>query len=364
MIKEKYKNLPIFWKITLASIIIFVLFLIFITIAQTAILFDWFFDHKRKYGINLKIFEDLFESYGYLIIITTVFGLIISIIGGVIVSRMLLSNIRELTNTMKEIKDEGRLDRRVKVSNSNDEISKIGIVFNSLMDDVENSFNRERRFVQDASHELKTPLTIIKGHLSLLSRWGKDDREVLDKSIKASIEEVDRLIALVKTLLDISNLDKIDEKIEGNCNIREVVNSVLNDFSIVYKDYNITYNYNGLTSFPMKDLHIKQLLIILIDNAIKYSKDKKDIKIEFKNDSRNSILIVEDFGIGIPEKDMPLLFDRFYRVDESRNSKTGGNGLGLSIAKRLVTIYGGTISVESRLSLGSKFIVKIPIENN
>lgn len=113
----------------------------------------------------------------------------------------------------------------------------------------------------------------------------------------------------------------------------------------------------------MKDSHLKQILIILIDNAIKYSKDKKDIKIEFKSKHGNSILTVEDSGIGIPEKDIPLLFDRFYRVDESRNSKTGGNGLGLSIAKRLVTIYGGIISVESKPSLGSKFTVKIPEQN-
>ncbi|MGG7078853.1 sensor histidine kinase [Clostridium sardiniense] len=360
MIKEKYKNLPIFWKITVGSIIIFMIFLIFITIAQATVFFEWFFDHKNKYGIDLKIFEDIFESYGYLIIITTILGLIISIIGGLIISRVLLSNIRELTNTMKEIKDEGRLDRRVKVSNSNDEISKLGIVFNSLMDDVENSFNRERRFVQDASHELRTPLTIIKGHLSLLNRWGKDDKEVLDKSIRASSEEVDRLIVLVNALLDISKLDKVDEMIEGNCSIREVTDSVLNDFSVVHKDYNITCNYNGLTLFPMKDLHIKQLLIILIDNAIKYSKDRKDIKIEFENKCGYSILTVEDSGIGIPEKDIPLLFDRFYRVDESRNSKTGGNGLGLSIAQRIVTIYGGTISVESRPSVGSKFTIKIP----
>lgn len=361
MIKEKYKSLPIFWKITLGSIIIFMIFLLFITIAQTAVFFEWFADHKNKYGIDLKIFEDIFESYGYLIIITTILGLIISIIGGLIISRILLSNVRELTNTMKEIKDEGRLDRRVKVSNSNDEISKLGIVFNSLMDDVENSFNRERRFVQDASHELRTPLTIIKGHLALLNRWGKDDKEVLNKSIKASTEEVDRLIVLVKNLLDISKLDKVDEKIKGNCSIREVTDSVLNDFLLVKKDYNITCNYNGSTFFPMKDLHMKQLLIILIDNAIKYSKDRKDIKIEFRNINEYSILTVEDSGIGIPEKDISLLFDRFYRVDESRNSKTGGNGLGLSIAKRLVMIYGGTISVESKVSVGSKFIIKIPL---
>ena len=359
-IKERYNNLPIFWKITIGSVIVFIIFLMFITLAQTFLFFDWFLDHKKKYGINLHIFEDIFESYGYLIIVVSILILIISILGALFISKILLKNISELTNTMEEIKREGRLDRRVKVSKSNDEISKLCVLFNSLMDDLESSFNRERRFVQDASHELKTPLTIIKGHLSLLNRWGKDDREVLDKSIKASTEEVDRLINLVKTLLDISNLDKVNEKISGNCYNKEVVEGILNDFSILNKNYNITCNYNKIKEFPMKDIHLKQILIILLDNAIKYSGENKEINISFTESYEYKIVTVTDNGIGIPEEDIPLLFDRFYRVDKSRNSKTGGNGLGLSIAKRLAIIYGGDIGVKSKVSVGTSFRVVIP----
>ena len=219
MIKEKYNKLPIFWKITIASAIVFAVFILFIAIAQTAVFFDWFIEHRSKYRIELNIFDDIFESYGYLILITAVLGLFISVIGAMAISRLFLKNIRELTNTMEQIKNEGRLDKRVNIIGyGRDEISKLSIVFNSLMDDLEASFNRERRFVQDASHELKTPLTIIKGHLSLLNRWGKNDKEVLDKSIKASSEEVDRLIDLVKTLLDISKLDNLNERLSGSCN--------------------------------------------------------------------------------------------------------------------------------------------------
>lgn len=360
MIKEKYNKLPIFWKITIASAIVFAVFILFIAIAQTAVFFDWFIDHRSKYGIELNIFDDIFESYGYLILITAVLGLFISVIGAMAISRLFLKNIRELTNTMEQIKNEGRLDKRVNIiGDGRDEISKLGIVFNSLMDDLEASFNRERRFVQDASHELKTPLTIIKGHLSLLNRWGKNDKEVLDKSIKASSEEVDRLIDLVKTLLDISKLDNLNERLSGSCNTEEVLKNILDDFSIIKSDYNIKVNYNGIKTFPMSELHMKQLIIILLDNAIKYSTTNKNIDIIFEKNNNNKILKVVDRGIGIPKEDIPFLFDRFYRVDESRNSKTGGNGLGLSIAKKLVNIYGGTIFVNSKLGEGSIFEIKI-----
>lgn len=361
MIKSKYKKLPIFWKITIASAIVFSIFILFIVIAQTAVFFDWFIDHRNKYGIELKIFDDIFESYGYLIIVTAVLGLVISIIGGMAISRLFLKNIRELTNTMEQIKNEGRLDKRVTIANGGrDEISKLSIVFNSLMDDLEASFNRERRFVQDASHELKTPLTIIKGHLSLLNRWGKNDKEVLDKSIKASSEEVDRLIDLVKTLLDISKLDNLNDRISENCDIEEVLETILDDFSIIKSDYNIKVNYNGIKTFPMNELHMKQIIIILLDNAIKYSNTNKNIDIIFEEENNYKILKVIDRGIGIPKEDIPFLFDRFYRVDESRSSKTGGNGLGLSIAKKLTNIYGGNIFVCSKLGEGSIFQVKIP----
>ncbi|WP_052950916.1 sensor histidine kinase [Clostridium baratii] len=358
--KEWYKRLPIFWKITIVSVIIFLIFLLFIGVAQTAIFFDWFFDHKNKYGIKLGIFDDIFQSYGLILIITLLFGIVISVIGGIIISRMLLSNVRDVISTMENIKKEGRLDKRVKVSRSNDEISQLGIVFNSLMDDVENSFNREKRFVQDASHELKTPLTIIKGHLSLLNRWGKNDPEVLNKSIKVSSEEVDRLIILVNNLLDMSKLENENEKLKGNCDLKEVVDIVLNDFSILNNDYKINYKNNNVYVFNMKAEHLKQILIILLDNAIKYSKREKYIDVIIEEDSNFQVLTVRDKGVGIPKDDIPFLFDRFYRVDKSRNSKTGGNGLGLSIANRIISLYGGKISVHSIVGEGTSFKVIIP----
>ncbi|MEG1481142.1 sensor histidine kinase [Clostridium sp.] len=358
--KEKYKNLPIFWKITIASVMIFLIFLLFIGIAQSVIFFDWFFEHKNKYGIDLDIFDDIFQSYGAVLLITLFFGIVLSIIGGIIISRLLLSNVRDVIVTMENIKSEGKLDKRVKVSNSNDEISKLGRVFNSLMDDVESSFNREKRFVQDASHELKTPLTIIKGHLSLISRWGKNNPEVLDKSIKVSREEVDRLTILVKSLLDMSKFENSNETFKGSSDIKEIMDVVLNDFSILNSDYKIDYKNKGVYVFNMKGEHLKQILIILLDNAIKYSKGFNEIEVNVEEDSNYQILEVSDKGVGIPKDDIPFLFDRFYRVDKSRNSKTGGNGLGLSIANRLITMYGGSISVSSIEGVQTIFKVLIP----
>lgn len=362
MIKDKYKKLPMFWKITIASTIVFIVFILFIFIAQSALFLDWFIKHKNKYDIDLSIFKDMFESYWDLVIVSGILGTIISILGGVVVSKVFLKDVKKLTNTMEEIKNEGSLDKRVEIEGDRiDEFAKLGLVFNSLMDDVEDSFDREKRFVQDASHELKTPLTIIRGHLSLLNRWGKNDKEVLEKSLKTSLEEVDRLIYLVNNLLDMSKLDNIKEKLKGNSNIKEVVYTVLENFKLISPKYNINVEYNNVEEFPMDALYLKQILIIFIDNAIKYSGENKDINLIFEKYSDRFSFEVVDKGIGISKENIDKLFNRFYRVDESRNSKTGGNGLGLSISKKIVDSYGGEIFVTSKEGEGSSFKVIIEI---
>lgn len=360
MIKEKYKKLPMLWKITIASTLVFIVFILFIVFAQTAVFIDWFIKHKNKYDIDLSIFKDMFESYGDLIMVSGALGIIISIFGGIVISKVFLKDVKKLTNTMEEIKSEGSLDKRVEIGEDRrDEFTKLGLVFNSLMDDVEDSFNREKRFVQDASHELRTPLTIIRGHLSLLNRWGKDDKEVLDKSLKTSLEEVDRLIYLVNNLLDMSKLDNLKESLSGNSNVKEVVNTVLENFKVINPEYNINVQYNNIEEFPMDKLHLKQILIIFIDNAIKYSNKNKDIDLIFEKYNERFSFEVVDRGIGISKENIDKLFNRFYRVDESRNSKTGGNGLGLSIGKKLVSAYGGKIFVKSEEGKGSTFRVII-----
>ncbi len=194
------------------------------------------------------------------------------------------------------------------------------MVFNSMMDEVEESFNSQKQFVNDASHELRTPLTIINGHLKMLDRWGKNDKETLDKSIKISLNEVERLTKLVNDLLQLS---KVENELVINDNLKEVniynvVSEVIYDFEMINKNVKFTYN--------------------------------------IKNNNNNINISVKDNGIGIPKEDIPKITDKFYRVDKSRKYNNSF-GIGLSIAMQIIKLYKGTFHIDSTVGDGTKVSV-------
>ena len=166
-----------------------------------------------------ELFEDYLEATVNIMIFLIILAIIISLLAGMFISKRFVNKLKKLRDTMEEIKEKG-ISNRVEINNKKDEFDKVNIVFNSMMDEVEKTFNAQKQFVQDASHELRTPLTIIKGHLKMLDRWGKNDKETLDKSIKVSLNEVERLTKLVNDLLQLS---KVENELVVSNNI-ELVN--------------------------------------------------------------------------------------------------------------------------------------------
>lgn len=363
-LKDKYENLPILWKLTIGTTLIIMIFIIFYNIIQFAVVINWILENKAIYIINLEVVEEIIESLAIVVIISGVFGVIASTIGGLWMSKFLLLNVKKVSNTMKEVSSEGLSHRMPVKKESNDEFDELGRVFNSLMDELEISFNQQKQFIQDASHELRTPLTIIKGHLSLLNRWGKDNPEVLEKSLKASTEEVDRLILLVKSLLELSKLEnRADDSVEEKVRVREAILDVIENFKILYPQGNFKYiDKNEVNEIRMKLQDFKQIIIVLLDNAVKYSKeDEKRIRIEQYRNKENCIIKVIDTGIGIPKEDIPFILNRFYRVDKSRSSMPGSAGIGLSIAKGIIDKYKGEILIESEENIGTMVKLILPI---
>ena len=259
---------------------------------------------------------------------------------------------------MEEIKEKG-ISNRVEINNKKDEFDKVNIVFNSMMDEVEKTFNAQKQFVQDASHELRTPLTIIKGHLKMLDRWGKNDKETLDKSIKVSLNEVERLTKLVNDLLQLSKVENelvVNNNIE-QVNILKVVNEVVYDFEIISKNIKFTYDIEDNLDLYMLPEHLKQIFIIFIDNSIKYcDKDEKQIEIKVFKDKNIIKISIKDNGIGIPKEEIPKITDKFYRVDKSRKYNNSF-GIGLSIAIQIIKLYNGRLDIESDLGKGTKIII-------
>lgn len=308
-----------------------------------------------------SIFNDFIESYFSTFIFALLIGLVLSIIGAIYVTRRFLNRLKVLTDTMKEIKDKG-MERRVEISRKNDEFDKVNIIFNTMMDDLQDSFDKQSRFIADASHELRTPLTALQGHLSMIQRWGKYDEERSEKSIRICLDEVGRLTKIVKDLLVLSKSDNIDFDINKIKPIdpRDIITDTIENYKILKDKVEFNVDIQEKIKFKIREEHLKQLLIIFIENAIKYNdKEKVIIDISLYVEKDKVILSVKDNGIGIPKDEIPFIMDRFYRVDKSRIQLNKSFGLGLSIAKRIVESYKGKIIISSEVGRGTEIKVEI-----
>ena len=293
-----------------------------------------------------EFIEDALPILGVFIIL----GLILSGIGAMYVSKEFVGRIKELIKTMNEIKETG-LKKRAEISESNDEIDKLNKVFNSMMDEIEYLFDEQSRFVEDASHELKTPLTALNGHLSMLKRWGKNDKERLEKSLDICISEVERLSKIVNDMLTLSRAEKVDIDIEKIKEIEPkiIINEVIEQYKILNPNVNYITNIDENIEIKIEPNDLKQLLIIFIDNSIKYNnKNDIEIKINLKKISNKMQLEVIDNGMGIPNEEINNVMKRFYKVDKSRVHNSSF-GIGLSIANRIVKNYNGEIFISSEL---------------
>lgn len=304
------------------------------------------------------VFKDYLKATVKISAIITILVIIISLLAGMYISKKFINKLKKLRDTMEEIKEKG-ISNRVEIHDEKDEFDKINIVFNTMMDELERSFDAQKQFVHDASHELKTPLTIIKGHLKMLDRWGKDDKVTLEKSIKVSLNEVERLTKLVNDLLQLSKVENeslANSKLE-EVNIQQVINEVIYDFEIINKDVNFSYQVEENLKLSILEGHLKQLLIIFIDNAIKYcDKEEKKIHINVFDENNKTKICITDNGMGIPDGDIPKITDKFYRVDKSRKYNNSF-GIGLSIADQIIKLYNGKLNIESELDKGTKIIV-------
>ncbi|MGL5616688.1 MAG: sensor histidine kinase [Sarcina sp.] len=311
----------------------------------------------------VKGFDDFLVSFLPKLIISMLLAILLSITMGIYLSKHFVRKLKRLSVTMKKIK-ENNLKERIEISEVKDEFDDVNKIFNSMMDELESVFNDKSRFVSDASHELRTPLTALQGHLKLIKRWGKNDKDRLEKSLDICLEEVERLNNMVNTLLVLSK----KEKEEFNINKVPLLSPERLIFDLVehYQilDSSIEFNLNIekdiLVKIQKDDL--KQLLLIFIDNAIKYNdKENKKISISLSSKEESFILSFKDNGMGISKENLPFIQKRFYRADKARTGDNKSFGLGLSIAKTIIKNYKGKIDISSELSIGTNIIIEFPL---
>ena len=289
---------------------------------------------------------------------------IIAIVLGYLLSNQMTKPIKKIQEIISSISEENISTKRIKVSEKNDEFAIVSEHFNELLDKISFYIEQQKHFVEDVSHELRTPVAIVEGHLKLLNRWGKDDPEVLEESLQASLVELQRMKTLVQEMLDLSRAPQVKEQYkDAITNVTEVAKQVVHNFRVLYPEFTFTFDDDLKHDLwiPIYLNHLEQVVIILMDNAVKYSLNRKEIILSLSKGEEHVEIAVQDFGMGMTEEDRRKVFSRFYRVDKARSRERGGNGLGLSIAKELIESYDGEISVTTLLNHGSIFKITLPL---
>ena len=251
-------------------------------------------------------------------------------------------------------------DERIHIGDS--ELKGLEDAINKLLDRMRDSYRQQARFVSDASHELRTPISVIQGYANMLDRWGKNDESILEESIAAIKSESENMKNLVEQLLFLAR--GINGKTQLTINeicLNNIINEVFQESKMI--DDNHVYRFLNCEDISIHgDIGLlKQTARILIENAAKYTENGEEIILKLgRNENGEAYFSIQDNGIGMDAGDVPHIFERFFRADTARVRKDGGTGLGLSIAKWIIDNHKGYFSVLSRKGIGTRITVFLP----
>ena len=283
------------------------------------------------------------------------------------ISQRVMSPILGITRFAERISSEN-LSERVPVRNPNDELGRLAITLNRTFDRLNNSISEIRRFTADAAHELRTPLAVIQTETEVAvregQRNGQDANAILNRVAEVTLSETRRLSNLVDQLLTLSRHDSgFDSPAFEEVSLRALLLDVCESMHVVIKNKGQTLKIGELTEQTIlgDDTMLSQLFFNLLENAMKYTPSGGTISVSSKPEGESIVVIVEDTGVGIAPEHIESIFQRFYRVDASR--QTRGTGLGLAICRAIVIAHGGQIHVESQPGQGTRFTVRFPEKN-
>jgi len=309
----------------------------------------------------LTSFQSLMHYLLTAMLIAGLGALVLSGSIGYYLANYLMKPLHELRASMKTVMDQGFKEPIQLTYTSHDEIGDLLKMYNAMMNELQISFTQQQQFVADASHELRTPIQAIEGHLSLLKRWGKHDPAILEESIDTSLTEIARMRKMIEELLELARREEKDETSEANALV--VIEAVMDEVKLVHPQARISLLKHGeIGPLFITENALSQIVRNIIENAIRYCEKIPEIQISISVAGNYACLEITDNGIGIAQDNIPFIFDRFYRVDEARNRQIGGTGLGLSISKMLLEKYNATVEVKSEVNIGTVFSLKIPLK--
>lgn len=313
-------------------------------------------------GVSLEATAAQLNRLFFIMILTGSIIMLLASVGGSFIINRALHPVKSVVKTAEGITAED-LSLRIDLKNRKDEIGALVETFNSMIARLEKSINKIRQFSGDVSHELRTPLTIIRGEIEVLLRKDRPKEEYVT-TLNSVLEESHRMEELIDGLLFLSRVEAMDRsKGREIVDLDEVLNAVIKFRSPTASNKNISIDAK-IKPVQLKGNRelLERMTANILDNAIRYSNSGDHIEIELEKEKNTAKLQIRDTGIGIPEKSLPLIFDRFYVVDPSRSKETGGAGLGLSIVKWIAEYHNAEITVDSKVNHGTNFIVTFPLD--
>jgi two-component system, OmpR family, sensor kinase len=287
----------------------------------------------------------------------------LAISGGYVLMRRALRPVDEIRQKAAQITSRN-LSERLPVVHTGDELERLATDLNRMIERLEESFQQINRFSADASHELRTPLTVLQGELESIARNSSNLPAEIRDTIGSALEETHRLTKIVENLLAISRLEAGDaRKQRERLDFAELARNTADQMRLLAEEKHIHLDCNGAEAVEVDadPARLKQVVVNLLDNAIKYTPESGRVSISVMKQDGRAVFEIADTGIGISPDDLPHIFDRFYRADEARSRQMGGTGLGLSIVRSICLAHEGQVKVESIEGQGSVFHIQLPL---
>lgn len=314
-------------------------------------------------GQSLRDVQRAQKQLILLLAIANPLALLLASLGGLWLASRALSPVDRLTRAAERI-GRGNLSERVEEHRSQDEIGRLAATFNQMISRLEQTFERERRFTADASHELKTPLAVLRGDMEVALRRQRTPEEY-QRVLESSLEEIARLTKLTEDLLTLARSDADQSVLEReHVELDQLAAEAREYIAPLAQSAGVSLSYEAPASAIVVEgdqKRLQQLLVNLLDNAIKYTPPGGSARLTLSREGSSAVIEVSDNGRGIPASALPHIFERFYRQTDPRDSRVTGFGLGLAISKWIADAHAGSIAVNSNEGQGSTFTVRLPL---
>jgi heavy metal sensor kinase len=322
-------------------------------------------DYFVEFGALLDPVETMLNHLFLQLALGLPLAVIITTIGGYLLVRRALTPVAHITRAAERI-TQFNLSERLPVAQTGDELERLSVSLNRMITRLDEALQNSKRFVADASHDLRTPLTILRGELEHFAGDARLDSELRERA-GSLLEEAAHLGKIVEQLFTLSRLDTGEAQTEWtHFDLSELAKTTAEQMSLLAEDKGISIACSASQPLPVKGnrVRLKQVVVNLLDNAIKYTPAKGEIQLRVLGVNGHAVLEIEDNGIGIPPAALPHIFERFYRVDPARSAESESAGLGLAIVKSICLAHGAEVEAHSTVGRGSCFRVKLPLAKN